>query len=620
MFFGRNFSALSKTLFLICFFLFFSIPILPKTSKLNSYGFLYIDANSGQSSGGHSALLLGDRVYHLQYSFEDKIFHIVRENWDDFRFQYGVVENRNIELYEWKLSDSAKQTLRQKWNELYLVQETHIQNQKLLEEDWEWNDSQSKENTYQESISGFGYFTSFQDLSSPIPKLFSFQKEEIKSIKTNIQYLVSELSKIQTDTNSTSDLDILSDNSSPLRLVPSIQTETNFRIEKDRKIFVRKFLIEPVLLYEQAFVTLEGKEFTLSNEEISTWKGYRTKLISELKSCIYKNECQDWEEMTLLLRILYLHKSIESRQIVFPKKNFTGFSYLEYTELPEVIMNNKQKEYAQLFIEKRKEFGKVYHPIQFYNWETFLSHYQSFMEGKSFTEGIEFNWIGKNPYSNLRSKSKNLFSHNSPDSKKRLWETYTKKIQNLYSYHLILQNCTNELFFYLQLMFPDGKINGEPFWDPLTQNVFGFNFIPSIAAFKLSNSSYTKNFKLYPSYRNLKRNHLNDWTKKHIKERFVPTSQIYRSNPMDHPFLFFTEESIWSRPILGFANVVYGVGYSGFGIIKSPIDKGKDFSKGTEIIFYSLPELFFFNIRKGHFPLIAAEEIPQEYYLKEESQ
>jgi hypothetical protein len=554
-------------------------------------------------------LLLGDRVYHLQFSFEDKIFHIVREAWDNFRFQYGVIENRNIEFYEWNLSESAKQTLRQKWNELYLVQETHIQNQKNLEEDWEWTNQEKTKEYFQNNITGFGYFIKIEDPNSPIPKLFSFQKKDFISIKNDIDRLFNgptEVDRINVTT--------LPDTSSPLRLIANIETDTNRLIQNERKYFVRQFLVNPVLLYDQAFVKLEGKQFSLTLDEVKLWKHYRSKLVSELKLCILENECKDWEEMTLLLRILYLQKSIEEGQIVFPKKNFTGFSYLEFTEIPVSILNTKQKEYDQILIEKRKEFGKGYHPIHFYNWESFLSRYQSFIEGKSFTEGVEFNLEGKNPYPwninpNIQSGSKDETAN-----REKQWKTYTKNIQDLYSYHLVLQNCTNELFHYLNLMFPDGKIGDEIFWTPLTKNVFGLNFIPSVAALKIDLRSDKKNYKFYPSYRNLKRNQIKDWTEKNITERFVPTSKIYSQNPMDHSFLFFTEESVWSRPIFGMANAIWGLGYTGIGVLKSPMDKGKDFGKGTESIFYSLPELFFFNIRKGHFPFLTAEEIPEEYY------
>lgn len=605
-----------SALFLIFFFsTCFSLFATPKQEESRRYGFLYIDSNSGQSSGGHSALLLGDRVYHLQYSFEDQIFHIVRENWYDFRFQYGVIENRNIEFYEWKLSDRAKRILRQKWNELYLVQETHIQNQKRLEEDWEWKETLPTKEPLRLGIPGFGYFTKIEDLNASYTELFAFTNDEYQKINASIETLKSQ----EKDSNSShvKTNQPLPETKSAFQLVASIQTETSLYIQKERKSFVRKFLLKPVILYEQAFVRLDPNEFGFSEEELVILQTYLKELKEELKTCLFVEDCLDWEEMTLLLRIIYLQKSIEAKTIVFPRKNFEGFSYIDYVNLPEPVFATKLKEYGILLREKRKEFLLSYHPIHFYNWESFLSRYLSFIEGKSYSEGIEFNWVGQNPYGETQSLTTQTREEDSLLSAKQNWEVYTKNVQGLYSYHLVFQNCTNELFQYMNLMFPDGKIENQQFWDPLQNSWIHFNFVPSIAAMKLANSRYTGQVKVFPSYRNLKRNKIKSWSEKNLKERFVPTATIYKPNPLDHSFLFFTEESIWNRPILGLANVVWGLGYTGMGIVKSPMDRGKSFTKGTETIFYSLPELFFFNIRKGHFPLIAAEEVPEEYYETE---
>ncbi|MBM9548889.1 hypothetical protein JWG40_17820 [Leptospira sp. 201903074] len=571
-----------------------------------------MDSNSGQSSGGHSALRFGDRVYHLQYSFEDKIFHIVRETWEDFRFQYSVVQNRNIEFYEWEISEFAKRILRQKWNELYLIQETHIQNQKKLEQEWETSEITTKGYDIPLPIAGFGYFTNLPDPHSPIPKLFSFSKKEKENLKR------SSVDWIEASENShlTNDPIHLPTTDSPYRLIHSIQTKTDRQTSAQKRSFVRKFLLDPVLLYEPSFLQLNGAEFQLREQEIKVWRDYLARLVQDLRSCIFGTDCNDWEEMTLLIRILYIQKSIDSRTIVFPKKNLEGFHYLPVIALPEAVQITKQKEYAQLFSTQKKIFVSGYDPIQFFNWESFLVRYQSFLESGVGKEGIEFDWVGLNPY---QDPSKNLSSSEETDiqSKQRNYESYTKGVQTLYSYHLTHKNCTTELFRYMNEMFPEGQIGNETFWDPLSSEVMSLNFIPSVAALKLGSNSGTKQRKIYPSYRNLKRKKIVNFTEKHFKESFVPSSKIYKPNPIDHPFLFFTEETIWNRPLLGIANTIYGIGYTGMGVFSAPFDKGSRFSKGTESVFYSLPELVFFNIRKGHFPYIAAEEIPKEYYLKE---
>lgn len=553
-------------------------------------------------------------MYHLQYSFEDKIFHIVREPWDEFRFQYGVVQNRDIELYEWELSDQSKRLLRQKWNELYLVQETHIQNQKKLEDQWENLVTKTKDNLSSIPIAGFGYFTNIPDSNSPISTIFSLSEEEQNALKNSI----TEWKKTATELQLTNNRLQLPKTDSPYPLIPSLQTKTELFKISQKRIFVRKFLLDPVLLYEPAFIQLDGPNYQLSETEKKIWEGYLDHLAKDLRSCFFETECNDWEEMTLLIRILYIKKSIVAGTIVFPKKNLEGFLYLPEVELPDSIIAAKQEEYAILFNSNKKNFSSGYDPIHFFNWESFLIKYQGFIDSNISTEGIEFNWVGYNPYQH--EAKENLKWHENQKDFSNIEDnlaTYTKGIRNLYSYHLVDQNCTTELIRYLNEMFPDGRIGNEVFWKPLSNNVISFNFIPSIAAFKLENNSFTKQIKVFPSYRNLKRKQLNGFTEKYFKDRFVPTSKIYKTNPIDHSFLFFTEETIWDRPIFGLFNTVWGIGYTGVGVFTAPFDQGKRFSKGTETVFYSLPELVFFNIRKGHFPYITAKEIPEEYYEKE---
>ena len=91
---SRFFCAPSKRLKQFFIFLF-SIFSLYATEELHSLDYLYVNANTGQSSGGHSAIRLGQLVYHFQY-FPDKIFHIIREPWEEFRYVYGIQENRTI--------------------------------------------------------------------------------------------------------------------------------------------------------------------------------------------------------------------------------------------------------------------------------------------------------------------------------------------------------------------------------------------------------------------------------------------------------------------------------------------------------------------------------------------
>ena len=60
--------------------------------------YLYIDANSGGSSGGHSAIRIHDEVYHYQHV--SGLARLIREPWSTFGFTYTNLENRTIEAVE----------------------------------------------------------------------------------------------------------------------------------------------------------------------------------------------------------------------------------------------------------------------------------------------------------------------------------------------------------------------------------------------------------------------------------------------------------------------------------------------------------------------------------------
>jgi hypothetical protein len=67
-------------------------------------------------------------------------------------------------------------------------------------------------------------------------------------------------------------------------------------------------------------------------------------------------------------------------------------------------------------------------------------------------------------------------------------------------------------------------------------------------------------------------------------------------------FLFFTDDTVAARPVLGALNLVAGIGVAAAGLAMLPVDRGDLLKSGLRGVLFSLPELAFFNIRKGSFP------------------
>jgi hypothetical protein len=93
----------------------------------------------------------------------------------------------------------------------------------------------------------------------------------------------------------------------------------------------------------------------------------------------------------------------------------------------------------------------------------------------------------------------------------------------------------------------------------------------------------------------------------YLRESNTLTSTLYERNPGDSFFLLFTDDAVLPRPIFGVVNLVAGLGESALGLLRLPLDGGRTLRSGLRGAFVSLPELVFFNIRKGTYEYVAPE-------------
>ena len=84
-----------------------------------------------------------------------------------------------------------------------------------------------------------------------------------------------------------------------------------------------------------------------------------------------------------------------------------------------------------------------------------------------------------------------------------------------------------------------------------------------------------------------------------FREGNTVSTTLYKSRGEDTPFLFFTDDVIWARPILGLANLLWSAAHGLAGIVTLPAEGTEPVHQAARGMFYSLPELVFFNIRKG---------------------
>jgi hypothetical protein len=94
----------------------------------------------------------------------------------------------------------------------------------------------------------------------------------------------------------------------------------------------------------------------------------------------------------------------------------------------------------------------------------------------------------------------------------------------------------------------------------------------------------------------------------YVRESNVMTSRVYQRRARDGSFLLFTSDVFWPRPLYGAVNMAYGLGDGALGVLTAPFDRGSRVLSGWRGALFSVPELAFFNVRKGSFDAASLPE------------
>ena len=182
-----------------------------------------------------------------------------------------------------------------------------------------------------------------------------------------------------------------------------------------------------------------------------------------------------------------------------------------------------------------------------------------------------------------------------------------------YPYNLITRNCVSEIFREMDVALAraantddEAAIREESIrrLGGHVAMVASLNFVPRISA-AVVEDTYTVAERLrVESYRERRLSEMRrdeNALVVFLRESNVITSTLYRAQPRDSIFLFFTDDQVVPRPLFGAVNLLTGLGASAVGVAMLPVDGGETLWAGLRGALFSLPELVFHNIRKGTF-------------------
>jgi len=87
--------------------------------------FIYVDANTGEAAGGHTALKMGSTVFHFQF-FPEGRFLLVRDSWSHFRYVYNELRNRSIFIASLPLTPRVYTQLKEHFTGLLISQQQNL--------------------------------------------------------------------------------------------------------------------------------------------------------------------------------------------------------------------------------------------------------------------------------------------------------------------------------------------------------------------------------------------------------------------------------------------------------------------------------------------------------------
>jgi len=190
---------------------------------------------------------------------------------------------------------------------------------------------------------------------------------------------------------------------------------------------------------------------------------------------------------------------------------------------------------------------------------------------------------------------------------------YRERLAALYGYNLITRNCVSEIFATIDAGLARGANGADESHRRLggvVETQSSLNFIPVVSAAAVERNYAAVVSRTRPSYRQLRLQTLTaaepSW-RIYLRESNALTSTVYHPAADDSAFLFFTEEPIALRPLLGAANLLIALVDSAVGCVTWPADSGARLQAGLRGALFSLPELAFVNIRKGSMAWVEPE-------------
>ncbi|MGR8941686.1 MAG: hypothetical protein ACU83P_08880, partial [Gammaproteobacteria bacterium] len=631
-----------------------ALTFLPPSASASFFNYIYIEASEGNSSGGHTAIQFEDDIYHYQH-VDSGLIRLFRQEKDDFHFLYRYAQNRPMHISRIEVSEDTFDRLKNQFKWQFLAQENQF---KLL-------DAQQKERIFIRHLldqSAVGHAAIDADATSilrlkgvglfypdtgkppqhPHSEISGQQSMSIRRLREKVEqrygtdFLQRRREQFEAQIRAltpTAWPQIGTDPAGTDFPAP-LYSFTERHADALTALFALKTLVEAPPLQSDALVQTHQTAFKISEPERPVLQELRRDLETGLIEALDSNR-PDWGYAVLvnLARYLAIEASLESGYWVFVD-DFADASewvrpdqYLEHLPRLRILIHD-----AGTALNRLRQSAVSRRHLSEADYSRIEMAANRYSELRKSGQRRDLRLNGEKA---LPSKSIGLPSAPLPQlTKNRLTDALAAldtaqnrlsgALKARYRYDLILRNCVTELFRTLDAAMAEPYRSGgraadlETWTRKESEKRLGgyveipYNFIPFVAY-----QSVRKHYRVtqshdLASYRGLE---LAKLKSRHnalieaVRESNTVSSRLYAFNPDDALFLFFTDNAVLLRPLFGLANTAAGVGQSIYGFFSWPLDAGKNLKSGATGILMSLPELFFFNMRKGSYKYLSPNQL-----------
>ncbi|MEQ1531375.1 MAG: hypothetical protein ABL925_18825 [Methylococcales bacterium] len=608
-------------------------PVLPAT-----FDYLYIEANEGNSSGGHSAIQFGDEVFHYQHQ-DSGLIRLLRQDKQEFHFLYRFLQNRRIHLSRIEVSAQTFALLNSYFKEQFLTQDQQFKQINALQRDRLvlqrlLHDSAAETSTTLK-LKGVGLFYSDRDLilqnTANVPVRYNRRSPAIASVRKKIEQSYGQDFLLQRREQITASIKALKTNHWPVvrPILPKDHFPPAMTSFADSYEDYLTGLAAIKILQEQQ--PLRAEAFFITPEPVTPeQKPVLQRLQQQLTVSLIKSVNSgrpDWGYATIvnLARLLAVDVSLQLGQWTFvddfaddsewiAAPQFTQYAAQMHTQIDDARANLLQARNALFSNDGLTE-------TNYSRLEMAANRYVELRKGLQ-QQGLRY--IGENA---LPTKSTAVPDWPAPEltapqlktalSELDHYETdLLQELTQQYRYDLLSRNCVTELFRSIDqaLLQPsntdiDPAQQAELLSKQATERLGGvisasYNFIPFISFQSVQSRYNVTATAVLNSYRG-QQSAKQEGLPAALRESNTFSSTLYPYNPDDAFFIFFTDENLLLRPLFGVFNTAAGIGQSVTGLLSWPFDSGHNLKSGATGILMSLPELVFFNMRKGSYKYLS---------------